>query len=256
MVATSRARGPRASWIATRTPRPAARLRLFCFAHGGGGATAFRGWADHLPTDIDVCPIQLPGRETRFHDRPLRSMRELVDSVADGVLPHLSMPYAFYGHSLGAVVAFELARRLRDSKLREPSHLVVAGHGAPHLPRIHPAISGLGDDDFIARVQALQGIPESLLANRELMDIVLPALRADYEIIEKYRHVAGEPLETPITALAGADDPIAPPEAIAAWRVHTRGAFEIEVFPGGHFFVQSSRGVVLDAIGRLLREAS
>lgn len=246
----------RASWVAGRKATPRARLRLFCFPHGGGGAATFRGWAAELPETVEVCPLQLPGREMRYKERPFVAMGALVEALEDGLQNLLEMPFAFFGHSLGALVSFELARRLRDRGKTAPVYLFVAGHAAPQMPRTQEPIRDLPDADFVERIRRLQGIADSVWSNKELMDIVLPVLRADYEIVETYRHTPGDPLDIPITAFGGEDDPVATPSEIEPWREQTRGPFALEIFPGGHFFVQTARGPLLQTIGRTLAALS
>jgi medium-chain acyl-[acyl-carrier-protein] hydrolase len=179
-------------------------------------------------------------------------MAELVGGITETVAGMASLPFAFFGHSLGAVVAFEVARCLAERGITGPGHLVVAGHPGPQLARAQPPTSALSDADFIARIRELRGLPEHVLSHAELIDIVLPALRADYGIIESYSYVPGKPIDISITALAGADDPFAAPALVETWRTQTTGAFQLEVLPGGHFFVQSERTSVLQLIDRTL----
>jgi medium-chain acyl-[acyl-carrier-protein] hydrolase len=213
---------------------------------------AFRGWSEGLPLDIEVCPLQPPGREARFTESPCRSMAELVDGITETVAELSSLPFAFFGHSLGAVAAFEVARCLRERGIAGPTHLIVAGHPGPQVPRAQPPTSALSDAAFVARVRELRGLPEHVLSHPELLDVVLPALRADYEIIESYSYAPGEPMDIAIAALAGADDPFAAPAAVETWRTQTTGTFQLEVLPGGHFFVHSERTSVLQLIDRTL----
>jgi medium-chain acyl-[acyl-carrier-protein] hydrolase len=179
-------------------------------------------------------------------------MAELVEGITEAVAGLGSLPFAFFGHSLGAVVAFEVARCLGDRGIARPTHLVVAGHPGPQLPRAQPSTSALPDAAFVDRIRELRGLPEHVLSQPELIDIVLPALRADYGIIESYSYTPREPMDISITALAGADDPFAAPAAVETWRTQTTGAFRLEVLPGGHFFVQSERTSVLQLIDRAL----
>jgi medium-chain acyl-[acyl-carrier-protein] hydrolase len=227
-------------------PRPDASLRLYCFAHAGAGAGAYRAWGEGLPATIDVCAVRLPGRESRI-DEPPRTrlddiLAELVPLVAGG-----PAPFAFFGHSLGALVAFELARALEDRGLPGPRHLVVSGHAAPQL-------GGQADDapasdaELLDDLRGLGGTTGDVLGNRELLELVLPIVRADFAVSAAYRFVAGAPLGCPLTALGGAGDPGVTLAALEAWRVHTRGGFALRQFPGGHFFIDSARPAVLAAV--------
>jgi medium-chain acyl-[acyl-carrier-protein] hydrolase len=231
-------------WIVRPRPRPRARLRLFCLPHAGGGASLYREWAQLLPDSIEACPVQLPGRETRIRERPFREWKPLVGALADAVTPWLDRPYAVLGHSAGALLGFELARALRAAGQAEPTRLFVSGRAAPQLQRSEPETWNLPDAELIADLRSLGGAREEVLANRELMELLLPIVRADLEVTERYVFPGGEPLDTPLTALAGRDDPRAPPAAMEGWAELTRGAFRLEVFPGGHFFLQSVTGHV------------
>jgi medium-chain acyl-[acyl-carrier-protein] hydrolase len=228
-------------WISRPRPNPRARLRLFCVAHAGGGASAFRGWAEALPPEVEVCLVQLPGRENRIKETPFHRLDPLVAALADAVRPWLDLPWALFGHSNGALIGFELARTLRAGGLSGPRHLFASGRRAPDVPAQDPAIGHLADDEFLAELMELGGIPRELLEHRELMQMLLPVLRADVALHETYEFRDEAPLDCPITAYGGVADAKASREAIDAWGRHTRGPFEVRMFPGGHFFHQSER---------------
>lgn len=231
------------------------RLRLYAFPHSGGSPAFFRPWVPLLPAGVELWSIQLPGRENRIAERPLRRLSVLADHLTDvlgGVAP---VPFAFFGHSLGGFVGFEVARRLRRRGRAGPRLLVVSGCRAPHVPDPRPPIHGLPDDEFLARLSDLNGTPADLLANRELMELIMPALRADSEMAETYAYEGSDGLNCPVAALAGLDDPIAPPALVEPWRRHTTGPFAAETFHGDHFFVVTSREAVLDRVGSACRSA-
>ncbi len=194
-------------WLAYRRPRPGAEVRLFCFPHAGGGASLFHGWADRLPPAVEVCPVQLPGRETRFGEPPINRLGPLVGALAEALLPHLDRPFAFFGHSLGALIGFELARRLRRERGLEPVHLFASACAAPQRWGCVRPIHALPDAAFRKELRRLRGTAPAVLDNEELMEILLPALRADFALCETYAYGEDDPLSCPVTAVGGLRDP-------------------------------------------------
>lgn len=242
------------AWLPYTQPQPQARVRLFCFPYAGGGASIFRPWARELPAGVDVCPVQYPGRETRIREQPHTEIEELVEEAVAALLPLLDRPFCFFGHSMGALVAFEVARRLASREGRAPSHFFASGHRAPPLTYRNALRHDLPDGEFMRQLRMLDGTPQEALESPELMEFIMPIVRADCRICDTYRHVDSTPLPCPITVFAGADDIEARGEDIDAWRDFTRSGFSIRVFPGGHFFLQSARAQLLEAIGSRLRE--
>jgi medium-chain acyl-[acyl-carrier-protein] hydrolase len=240
-------------WIVRPRPLPDARLRLFLLPHAGAGASFFRGWADALPPQVEVCPVQLPGRENRLREPPVDRWEPLVAAMSEALVPYLDRPYAVFGHSTGAMLGFEMARSYRRSGKPLPAHLFPSGRPAPHLPRMLFTYD-LPEDEFIESVRALGGIPDELLQHRELMALMLPILRADMAVNELYGHREEPPLDVPITAYGGLDDPRAQREHLEAWAQHTTGAFRTRFFPGDHFYLLTNRHLVLEALTRDLQE--
>ena len=232
-------------WILRRPPNPDARLRLFCFPYAGGGASIFRTWQQSLPREVDVCPVQLPGRESRLREEPFDRLGPLVRTLAEVLEPYTDLPFAFYGYSNGALVSFELARELRRRGMRAPEHIFAAACPAPHLPDKDPPIHDLPDDEVVAEMRRLNGTPEEILENEELMRLLIPLLRADAAIHETYVHEEEEPLDVPITAIGGLDDPKAERGEMEAWRRHTRADFTLRMVPGDHFFIHTSQAMAL-----------
>ena len=232
-------------------------LRLFCFPYAGIGASAYREWPSGLPQHVELWGVQPPGRETRMTEPAFSDMNALVAAVTGEIVPHLTRPYALFGHSMGAVVAFETARRLRAVGAPEPVRLIVSGRRAPHLPDPEPPLHALPDDRFIAELQRRYGgIPAQVLEHRDLLALLLPGLRADLTALERHDHVSGEPLGCPITAFGGTDDPRAGRSELEGWAEHTGGAVTVRQFPGGHFYLQDARQPLLDAIAVALHQAT
>jgi medium-chain acyl-[acyl-carrier-protein] hydrolase len=241
-------------WFVRPQPRPFARLRLFCFPYAGIGASAYRPWAAELPPEIELCALQPPGRETRLREAALDDLDELVAAVGSEMLPLLDRPFAFFGHSMGACVAYELARRLARQGAPPPVRLFVSGRRAPGVPHTEPPMSTLPDDAFIDEIQRrYNGIPEEVLQYPELVALLLPGLRADITALERHVHQPGEPLDCDLLALGGVGDPRVSPSELEAWRSETAGAFSLRLFPGGHFYLQSARQPLLDTLVGALR---
>ena len=240
-------------WTKVLETRPGARLRLFCFPFAGGGASVFRAWPQELPGSVEVIAVQPPGRESRFREEPFRRIEPMADAATAALAPRLERPFAFFGHSMGAILAFEVARRLRRRGLPQPRHLFVSGRSAPRVELSDPPIHDLPREEFFAELRRFSGTPEEVLRNRELLELVEPLLRADFSVSETYRYRPdAEPLAVPLTALGGAEDPEVAPEHLAPWREETTGPFQEHLLPGGHFFLAERRGEVLAIVGREL----
>jgi surfactin synthase thioesterase subunit len=222
-------------------------VKLICLAHAGGGAASFRDWWREL-RDVEVLPVQLPGRERRFHEAPLSSVAEIVEQLAVAAGDVVEEPFAVFGHSMGALIGYELVRKLRDERGMHPTTLFVAGARAPHVPPRERPRHELGDAEFIEQLRALKGTPAAVLDSAELMELTLPILRADFAAIETHVHSPGEPLDCPITAFGGLRDVDVAAGDLAAWAELTRAEFQCTMFEGDHFFVQSSRDRLLAAM--------
>jgi len=232
-------------WVTYPRENRAADIRLFCLPHAGGGASAYYTWLSALPTFVELCPVQIPGRENRISESLFTSLPPLVSAIAQALYPHLDKPFAFFGHSMGAKLAFELTRLLRREHGPEPLHLFVSGHGAPHIQSTEPPIHGLPDAEFIREVKRYEGMPQEILENEELMRYILAILRADFSINETYIYTEEPPLSSPITAYGGLLDEGVPLADMEAWRQQTTAGFELQMFPGGHFFLHTERRPVL-----------
>jgi medium-chain acyl-[acyl-carrier-protein] hydrolase len=233
--------GTASGWIAYANPNGSAKVRLFCFPYAGGGASAFRKWRTDgaMNLFINLCPVQLPGRENRIRERPRTSVQEVAREAAHALLPLCDVPFAFFGHSLGAVVAYEVAQHLRTAGVSQPRILFVSARRAPQIGRSASATWNLPDEEFTDRLRALEGTPTGVLEDRELMQLLLPLLRADFQCDETYRHPKEyEPLDCPIIAFAGVEDRETSNADLCAWREVTRGEFRVQkLFEGGHFYL-------------------
>lgn len=217
--------------------QPQSRIRLFCLAHAGGGASFFRSWKEHLRPIADVYAIQLPGREMRMNEAPKEVLPELLQELARDLLPYLNKPFAFFGHSLGALLAYELTHHLRQFYRLQPDHLFVSSFRAPHLPQERAPIHHLPDDEFLHAMFDMGGTSDDVMSRPELLELFLPMLRADFKLAEVYSHQRKLRLSVPVTAFMGEHDTISK-EMLLAWPEHTSGHFRHHVLPGGHFYMK------------------
>jgi medium-chain acyl-[acyl-carrier-protein] hydrolase len=245
---------PQERWLAYRDVNPRAKMRMFCLPYAGGGASVYRGWGASLPNYLEVCPVQLPGRESRLREAPFTDLKTMVPAVADALVPYMDLPFVLFGHSMGAAIAFELTRELRRRGRPQPLHLFVSGRRAPHLPAREEPIHALPEPEFLAKLRELNGTPEEVLQHEELMKLLLPILRADFGVNETYEYTEGEPLQAGISALGGIGDKDVLREDVDAWRQHTTGRFRARMFPGDHFFIHGNKDLVLEAVARDLAE--
>jgi medium-chain acyl-[acyl-carrier-protein] hydrolase len=254
VVRPQAATGLRASrWIQTYGSYAFAPRRLFCFPPVGGAASLYRRWSQRFGNRIEICAVQLPGREDRMADTPFRDLRELVRAVADALAPYLGeKPFAFFGHSMGAIISYELAAELRRRKLPKPRRLFLSAAAAPPLTYIpDPPRHTMTDEQLVTELRRLGGTPEELLQHRELLDLVLPSLKADFSVFDTYRYQDTEPLDVPISVFGGIDDAVLPEEKLVPWQEHTSADFTLRIFPGNHFYLQTQEEALTREIERL-----
>ena len=241
------------SWFQYWQSKPQAQIRLFCFPYAGGGASIFRSWSKHAHPEINVCPIQLPGRENRLLDEPFSKMHLLIDILASALLPYLDMPYAFFGHSMGALIGFELARYLRQIQCSlDPVHIFVSGHRAPQLPDLDPPMYNLPEQAFIEELRRLKGTSEEVLQNTELLELLIPRLRNDFALVQQYVYRSESKLSCPITAFRGFQDESISRDMMVAWQEQTSDSFRLYCFPGDHFFLHKEHIYILRIIAQEL----
>lgn len=237
--------------------KPSAALRLFCFPYAGGTASTYRAWPRFADPGIEIIPVLLPGREARISERPFRRTGALVDAVFNGLRPHLQPPFAFFGHSMGSLLAFELAQRSRETGSAQPCCLFVSGRPAPEVDCLTEPWHELPDREFLARLAQNNPSLNEVIEHPELAQILLPCLRGDYELCATYRHRERPPLECPIMAFAGACDSMVTEASLLAWERHTVSTFQHRMFPGGHFFLHDCReDLVRTVMDRLAGVAS
>lgn len=240
------------NWIQADAGVQPTRMRLFCLPHAGGGASFFRSWQAQMPAGVQVCRIQPPGREGRIGEPAYRQMTVLVAELAAQMRPWLDQPFALFGHSMGSVVAYELACALQRMA-RTPVQLWVSACRAPHIADIRP-IHHLPRAEFLAALGARGGTPRSVLENQDYMAMMEPVLRADLELIERWHRSTWQPLPCPITALAATDDGVTPLQAVQAWHPYTNAGFALQRFSGGHFYLSDPALAVPALVGRTLAQ--
>jgi medium-chain acyl-[acyl-carrier-protein] hydrolase len=247
---------PAASTEHVYRPRPAphAELRLYCFPYAGAGPSIYRTWPDHLPGEIEVCAVELPGRGRRMAEPPMTDVEalaaRLVDELGDELSDRARGPFAFFGHSMGAGLAFELARALRRRGLRGPVRLLASGRNAPQKPWGRAHIHALPTPEFLARLRDYNGTPSEILQHAELLELLLPILRADFRAVETYQYRDEPPLDCPISAFGGEGDERTDRAGLEAWGVQSRAGCTARLFPGDHFYLRGAQRSLLAAVAQ------
>lgn len=229
-----------------------AKIRLFCFPYAGGTNVIYRTWGKALGPSIAVCPAHLPGRERRLTEKPYTSAQAVVEAVAEAIVPYLDRPFAFFGHSMGALISFELTRHLRRLNRPGPKHLFLSGRGAPQFGKKERLTYNLPTDEFAEELRRLNGTPREVLEHQELMELMIPLLRADFEVCETYDYTEEPPLDCPITAFGGLYDATVTGAMVQAWRDQTTSKFRLCMMPGDHFFIHSAQDRILPILSQEL----
>jgi len=241
-------------WLTIHQPRPAARVRLLCFPHAGSSAAAFADWAAQTPADIEVVGVEYPGRGARRAERPFMRMRALVAALFSAIRDSLSdRPFAMYGHSMGALIAFELARQLQRFGSARPAALVAAACRAPRLPALKPPVHQLADDAFVEEIQKLNGTDAAILQHPEFRRLFLPVLRADFEAAETYVRQGDDRLDVPLFIYGGTADDEVPAGDLAPWSAETSQGSTVRLYDGDHFFLTTAHArVMTDVVADVL----
>lgn len=241
------------SWIVCPKPNPQACFRLFCFPCAGGGVSAYSTWSDNLPSNVEVCSIQLPGRGGKITEPPFTRLAPLVQHLIPILQPHLNIKFAFLGHSVGALIGFEVARQLYLQGFPSPVHLFICSCPAPQIPALKPHIHALPEAAFVAELcHRYNAIPQKVLESHELMQLLLSSLRADFAIFETYVYETKKQLNCPISVFGGLQDNVVKYEDLAAWCRQTSNVFKLQLFAGDHFFLHSHRSPFLQVLSQQL----
>jgi medium-chain acyl-[acyl-carrier-protein] hydrolase len=238
-MTSNSAASPGLAWFEHLSRAAVPSLRLFCFPYAGGSAEVYRRWQRWFPEQIDVCLVHLPGRGKRLRERPFTRLIPLVNAIADNMGYETHIPYALYGHSMGALITFELGRELLRRNHTGPEHLFVSGRHAPSWPKNEPTTFNLPHDEFIEKIRELNGTPRDVLDNAELMELFIDLLRADFQAVETYEYRAGEQVSCPITVYGGLQDKDVPVESCRAWQEQTSANSKVRMFTGDHFFIRN-----------------
>lgn len=239
------------NWIVIPKPNRSAKIKLFCLPFAGGNTSAFRTWGHHLPDYIEVNAVEIPGRGHRLAEPLTTVMEHLVFGIAKGIREQIDRPFALFGHSMGALVGFELAHYLKEHFNTDAAHLFFSGHGAPDTLSPKKPMYNLPEAEFLEIIKSYNGMPKEVLDHIELMHLMIPVLRSDFQICETYTyHRHRKNLDSPLTIFAGLDDRWSPKTDLEAWQKHSSGPFNLRMFPGDHFYFDNSKSLVLEAIAK------
>ena len=242
-------------WVVPMNAQPNPRMRLFCFPYSGGAAHVYAKWHEKLPPDVEVNAIQYPGRSSRFIEPLLTTMADMVRGAYDGIQHLLDRPFALFGHSLGAAIAFEVCRKLEQAG-QTPVFLFPSGRNAPHIDSDREEIHHLDEAAFTEEIRNFNGTPKEVLDNPELMELMVPILRADFTLSETYTFQPGPKLNTPMRAFGADADPHVQVEGIQAWGEYTNGDFKAHIVSGHHFFIQNEQSEFFQTFGSYLHPSA
>ncbi|SCG46207.1 thioesterase II family protein [Micromonospora halophytica] len=242
-------------WVRRFHPAPDCAARLVCLAHAGGSASFFHPVSKALAPEVEVLAVQYPGRQDRRHEPAVDNIADLADHIFDALRDLDDRPLALFGHSMGAVLGYEVALRRQHAGLPSPAHLFVSGRRAPSRYR-DERVHHLSDDRIVSELRALSGTQPAMLADPEVLEMILPAIRSDYHAIETYRHDPDRRLDCPVTVFTGASDPRVSIDEARAWEEHTTGPTDLKVLPGGHFFLVDRSAEVIATVRQHLMDAT
>lgn len=228
--------------------------RVFCFPYAGGSAAVFKNWQKKLGEKVEVISIQLPGRATRLDEPVISSMNPIIEELINAVSHYIDRPYIFFGHSLGSRIAFELVLKFFEQHVRLPDHFIVSASRGPNLPIGIGNIHELSDDEFTTEIGKLNGTPNIILENKELMKILLPSLKGDFRLAYEYIYKGEIRLKIPISIFTGRQDTAITKKDLKEWNRFFKGQSEITFFEGGHFFLNEEQDSVLKKVQSILKE--
>lgn len=241
-------------WYLEYKKNPKAAIRLFCFHHSGGGASAYYPWVESLSPYIEMISIQLPGREDRFTEPLINSLRDILDALTEGFHLYTEKPFFVFGHSLGGLIAFELVKSIYQRYSLYPQHIIISAAKAPHMPFRMKTLSSLENKILKEELKIYNGIDEGILNNDELLDLFLPIIRNDFSISERYYSTDVVSLPCDILHLSGDLDVSVNEEEIQAWKAYTAGKFEHISFQGGHFFLKNHQKNIIKLINQIAEQ--
>jgi surfactin synthase thioesterase subunit len=237
----------KSKWIANHVKRPNPQIRLFTFPFAGGGPSIYRSWPQQISDSIEVISMHYPGRESRFSETPVHSMRELVEGICEAIDELLDLPFSFFGCSMGGVVAFETATEIKRITGKQPEKFIVAAGKAPGYTVKNP-LHTMTDERLIETISSYGGIPEGVLKNRELLRLFLPVFRADFSVYETYQYDGEKRLDAPVMAYYGLEDRFVGEENVKLWASFTTRECRQRAFPGGHFFISQNRDLLIQSL--------
>ena len=246
--------GNLANPFVARPPNPRAIVRLFCLPYAGAGSSRYFRWSAQFPPTVDICPLLLPGRESRIWEAPYRDVAELIGDLCEDLQPEISRPFAFFGHSMGALIAFEVARQFRRSSGQLPLHLFASACRSPQSPDSEDFLHRLPETEFLMRLRSMNYAPDAIYDDPQFMKILLPTIRADYQLCETYRYASEPPLDCPITAFGGSEDRWVTRTHLDDWGAQTAVRFARTMFSGGHLFLHKHEAAIADVIVTDLEE--
>lgn len=235
------------AWIRRFHHEPNSRVTLVCFPHAGGSASFFYPVSDALQSTLQVVALQYPGRQDRRQEQPLTTIAELADESFAALRPLMDRPLAFFGHSMGATLAFEVAVRMQRELAAAPVTLFASARRAPSRHRVE-TVHQRDDDGIVAELKNLSGTDSRIMGDEELLRMILPAIRSDYTAAETYRYQPGPMLDCPIVTLVSDSDPKVTVDEAQSWADHTTGGFELHTFSGGHFYLAQHQRAVINLI--------
>ncbi|NEO76845.1 MAG: alpha/beta fold hydrolase [Moorea sp. SIO4G3] len=239
-------------WIAYHQPKPNARLRLFCFHPWGSSASMFQGWSDQLLTDIEVLPIQLPGRQRRLQEKPFTEFVPLIQVLGEIISPYLDRPFAFFGHSMGALIAFELAHVLEQEYNLKPLHLFLSAALPPSDTSLSKEFESFSQEQRLNYLMNISEIPKDIYDDPSLLQELMNVFKADLKLLQSYTYVEKPPLSCPISSFGGINDSLTSEKQLSEWSKYTSSTFEVQMFPGKHMFLKDSQKLLLDTIYQML----